>query len=126
MKPATPLTESQKKYILENYRTKTNVEMAFEFGLESVFKVQQYCNQNGLKRDPNPLTEEQKQYIRDNYLSVKESVLSKETGLPVHVIQKFKSEEKLYRYFGKKNSCKPRKIEASTMFNVDDREDWIM
>lgn len=123
MPKGNPLTDEQKKFIDENYKTMTVLDMSVAMDQKNVNRVYQYCRLNDYRRI-KALTEEQKQYIRDHYLKMTEAAIMKKIGITRIVLQKFKREESLFTY--PKNRKEKKAPEVKEMFfDVDARECWV-
>ena len=119
-RPKRDLTETEKQFITDNYKTMTYLEMMYELGLKSTFAVQRFCNRSGfVKVEPGAsLTKEQEEFIRNN-LQMPEKEISSRLNVPFHLIPKFKRIEGL---------SKPhvKVIEIGEFFNVDAMECWAI
>ena len=119
------LTEQDKNFIEENYQKLTLWKMAESLAHESTFYVQKYCSEHGLSKSKKELTKEQQRFIRDHYLQMKESEMSKELGISIFYIQKFKREEGLAKLSWNRIKTH-KKVRDENLFYVEDMPDWIM
>lgn len=118
MRIKEPLTENQKKFILENRRDLTYQQIADALCLASVFKVNMFCKQHDINKKITLLNDDQKDFIRSHHLKMKEACIVSRLGITRFQVQKFKREEGLAKFFGNGANKKTKVREG--FFNVDD------
>lgn len=125
MRRRKPLTDEQKKFIINNYQAMTVEDMTVALSLQSKYRVQSFLDEKELKRKKNQLTDDQKEFIRNNYKRLSETELARRYSTNRSCIQRFKREEGLrVRTFV---NLKPKaRVVKGDFFNVNERWSWVI
>jgi hypothetical protein len=125
MRISTPLTQTQKDFIDQSWQRLTYMQMSYKLELPSVYKVYNYCKEQGYcKKYKKQLTEHQQEFVRNNFLKLKEIEIANILGVTKFHVQNFKRMEGLAKYPWNREK-KEEAVVKEVFFNVDARESWV-